>query len=512
MHKLHQHQSLFILNFLSFLIFNSIPFVFFSHAYTTCYQVPIVILKTKDMRNSTNIFLINLSVADLLVLLICTPTVLVEVNSVPETWALGEHIIMTMTSGFLQQFYGKLVPFIELTVAHASILTILAISFERYYAICEPLKAGYVCTKTRAMIICVVCWFVAGLFTSPILEIANFHMEEYYDGSIVAVCLTTVETFWPSFFFIASITIFFLVPLLILIVLYSVIAKHLMVNPTLISAQGNRSNFIKYRKQVILMLAAVVISFFTCLLPFRAFTLWIILVPSETIMSLLSSERGIEVYYSVLYFCRCMWYLNSAMNPVLYNLMSSKFREGFVRLLGCKPLMRTTSWSDSARKGTFHTASTNLSSSNHHGNVGNSIEAHRLKIANLEVENLTTIERAPLNVIKYVKIVIEEKVECLDAEVGSDCEAEYEIIEDNQIDTKASENNVNNADNLNLSINSYPNKQKSNYKTKENVKISIKSHSNDKCSSADDEIDCDSNQEDFCINIYNLLSAKESLV
>lgn len=62
-------------------------------------------------------------------------------------------------------FTGKLVPFVELTVAHASILTILAISFERYYAICEPLKAGYVCTKTRAMVICVVCWFIAGLFT-----------------------------------------------------------------------------------------------------------------------------------------------------------------------------------------------------------------------------------------------------------------------------------------------------------------------------------------------------------
>lgn len=60
---------------------------------------------------------------------------------------------------------GKLVPFVELTVAHASILTILAISFERYYAICEPLKAGYVCTKTRAMVICVACWCVAGLFT-----------------------------------------------------------------------------------------------------------------------------------------------------------------------------------------------------------------------------------------------------------------------------------------------------------------------------------------------------------
>lgn len=55
-------------------------------------QVPIVILKTKDMRNSTNIFLTNLSIADLLVLLVCTPTVLVEVNSPPEVWVLGEEM------------------------------------------------------------------------------------------------------------------------------------------------------------------------------------------------------------------------------------------------------------------------------------------------------------------------------------------------------------------------------------------------------------------------------------
>jgi len=55
-------------------------------------MVPIVILKSKDMRNSTNIFLMNLSVADLMVLLVCTPTVLVEVNSPPEVWVLGEEM------------------------------------------------------------------------------------------------------------------------------------------------------------------------------------------------------------------------------------------------------------------------------------------------------------------------------------------------------------------------------------------------------------------------------------
>lgn len=81
---------------------------------------------------------------------------------------------------------GKMVPFIELMVAHASILTILAISFERYYAICEPLKAGYVCTKTRALFICIGCWLIAGLFTrfalSP-LNIVNFILSMFYNVS-----------------------------------------------------------------------------------------------------------------------------------------------------------------------------------------------------------------------------------------------------------------------------------------------------------------------------------------
>ncbi|XP_055381395.1 thyrotropin-releasing hormone receptor-like [Condylostylus longicornis] len=331
-------------------------------------MVPIVILLTKDMRNSTNIFLTNLSIADLLVLLICTPTVLVEVNSKPETWVLGHAMC-------------KAVPFIELTVAHASVLTILAISFERYYAICEPLKAGYVCTKARALLICVIAWAVAALFTSPILSIAKYSLETYYDGSEVATCITSADEFWPALFFIGSISIFFFIPFLILLILYSIIAKHLMNNPGLIthrhnsnikrnsnnkkrhsnsSNNNNSSNTVlKYRKQVIFMLGTVVISFFICLLPFRILTLWIILAPDETLNTL-----TFENFYNILYFCRILLYINSAMNPILYNLMSTKFRHGFLRLLGCSRFIKNKRLSSLAdRKGTFHTGSTNMSSS-----------------------------------------------------------------------------------------------------------------------------------------------------
>ncbi|XP_030562868.1 growth hormone secretagogue receptor type 1 isoform X1 [Drosophila novamexicana] len=299
-------------------------------------MVPIVIVKTKDMRNSTNIFLTNLSIADLLVLLVCTPTVLVEVNTRPETWVLGHEMC-------------KAVPFVELTVAHASVLTILAISFERYYAICEPLKAGYVCTKARAILICVLAWGIAALFTSPIIAISSYSVEPYGDGTEAPVCTTAADGFWPIFYFVGTITLFFFLPFGILLLLYAAIAYKLLrpnsafhrptspqgPTPTAATAASNKGNshqqsngMRRHRKQVIFMLVAVVASFFVCLLPFRAFTLWVITASSEDVERL-----GIAGYYNLLYFSRFMLYLNSAMNPILYNLMSSKFRSGFWRLL-----------------------------------------------------------------------------------------------------------------------------------------------------------------------------------
>lgn len=183
--------------------------------------------------------------------------------------------------------------------------------------------------------------------------------------------------------------------------------------------------------------------------------------------------------------------------------MSSKFREGFVKLLGCRPLMRTTSWSDSARKGTFHTASTNLSSSNN-GHA----DSQRLRNANLAINDVKSVERAPLNVIKYVKIVVEERIEYFDSQDAAD-ESEFEKFTRHDSSTGSSVNKS-----ANFSINSYPNKQKSNCGGPESDRISIKSSNNDDClPEIDDSSDgIGSRDKDFCINIYNLLSAKESLV
>ena len=48
-----------------------------------------VILTNKLLRSSTNLFLLNLSVADLLVLLTSTPTSLVEIVHKNDAWLMG---------------------------------------------------------------------------------------------------------------------------------------------------------------------------------------------------------------------------------------------------------------------------------------------------------------------------------------------------------------------------------------------------------------------------------------
>lgn len=183
-------------------------------------------------------------------------------------------------------------------------------------------------------------------YFSPILSIAEFRHLEYYDGTSVPACHTLANEFWPATYFLMTIFIFFIIPLILLLVIYAIIAKNLISDAAKIVLNKHIDNYsIRARRQVVLMLGTVVLSFFLCLIPFRIFILWIIIVPDEMVKRL-----GVEKYYNILYFCRIMVYLNSAINPILYNLMSSKFRAGFLDCSGHRKFYFRRS-----RNGTFST-------------------------------------------------------------------------------------------------------------------------------------------------------------
>jgi len=120
------------------------------------------------------------------------------------------------------------------------------------------------------------------------LYITELSYAEYVDGSIVPVCLSRVQGLWNTLYFFLILATFFALPFLILIVLYGLIAKNLVIDSRMISSNSEKYQM-RLRKQVVFMLAAVMINFFICLLPFRIFSLWIIIVPQEKL-----NELGME--------------------------------------------------------------------------------------------------------------------------------------------------------------------------------------------------------------------------
>ncbi|ELU04429.1 hypothetical protein CAPTEDRAFT_63132, partial [Capitella teleta] len=280
-----------------------------------------VICALKDMRTPTNIFLLNLCFADLLVIIVCMPSSLVEFHT-HDVWYLGS-------------FMCKLTPFLEHSVSHTSSLTILAISFERYYAICSPLEVLYSCTKRRSLIIISVVW-VCGLASALPMIFFTFTVEAAHSMyGDVDICVTPIEGVLRISYVLSTISAFFIIPCAILVVLYAMICRRLIgdANPDqqrspMPLAHNPRAQHT--RRQIIYMLITIIILFFVCLLPFRVVTLWAIFSDKSE-----QAELGLEGTLNLFSFARVMFYLNSAGNPILYNIMSTKFREACRRALSC---------------------------------------------------------------------------------------------------------------------------------------------------------------------------------
>ncbi|XP_070539550.1 growth hormone secretagogue receptor type 1-like [Ptychodera flava] len=328
--------------------------------------VALVICKNTDMRASTNFFLVNLSIADLLVLVVCMPVALLE-TYVLRPWLLGE----TMC---------KLVPFMEHSTEQASVLTLVAIAMERYVAICHPLKAQYTCTSERTFKTCIIIWALSSAASLPYLFMAKY--EPYGEGGDAGdqkhSCATYVTGTPSEVYIIISAVVFFFMPMLMLGILYGKIANTLRFTPeschqpvertmyTNGDIRGRRIKFDKTqdamralrlmaiirhsqvqskssfrdddgmrhssnlvaRRRAVYMLIAVVSMFFVCLLPQRVVSLWLVFRGN------VEFPFSPIALYSLITFCRIMLYLNSGINPIIYNIMSTKFKIAFLNVLG----------------------------------------------------------------------------------------------------------------------------------------------------------------------------------
>nr|QVK45674.1 G protein-coupled receptor [Proales similis] len=121
----------------------------------------IVVLGFKNkLRQLSNYVFVNLSIADLLVLLVTLPVAMVDLFS-PDVWLLG-------------RFYCKAYYFTEYWVTSVSSLNIVIISLERYLALSSPYKVRQVFSNTRTFATISAIWILGSLVSVPFLFMTDY--------------------------------------------------------------------------------------------------------------------------------------------------------------------------------------------------------------------------------------------------------------------------------------------------------------------------------------------------
>ncbi|XP_050056870.1 neuropeptides capa receptor isoform X2 [Aphis gossypii] len=217
--------------------------------------------------------------------------------------------------------------------SYTSVLTIVAFSMERYLAICHPLHSYAMSGLKRAVRIIAVVWMISFFAALPFAMFTTVDYVDYppgsgdplYESAFCAMLDKNVPTGVPVYEL--SSLLFFLVPMMIIIVLYVLIglqirqsSRHSLGK----QMQGNvhgETKQIQSKKSIVRMLAAVVIAFFLCWAPFHAQRLLYLYAKDSPYYF-----QANELLYTI---AGCFYYFSSTVNPILYNLMSMKYRRAF---------------------------------------------------------------------------------------------------------------------------------------------------------------------------------------
>ncbi|XP_061920303.1 thyrotropin-releasing hormone receptor [Entelurus aequoreus] len=293
-------------------------------------MVILVVLTTKHMRTPTNCYLVSLAVADLMVL----------------TAAGLPNITDALRGQWVYGYAGCLgITYLQYLGINASSCSITAFTVERYIAICHPIKAQFLCTLSRAKRIIMLVWALTSVYCVMWLFLSDTQTL-VYDNVVLLSCAYKVSRshYLPIYFI--DFAVFYVLPLLLATVLYGLIARILFLNPLpshpkdnnnkwrrrtsnggerMINASSSSSTTAASRRQVTKMLAVVVILFALLWMPYRTLV----------VVNSFLDKAYLDKWF--LLFCRLCIYLNSAINPVIYNAMSQKFRAAFKKLCHCGP-------------------------------------------------------------------------------------------------------------------------------------------------------------------------------
>lgn len=213
-------------------------------------------------------------------------------------------------------------------------------------AICRPLTVPRRLSKmARAGWALVAIWISSVLFSLPWLYYnkVNYLTNEYTQKEMPESAWCAVpwneDSKAPLYLMISSTFVAFVIPFTLVTVLYFRIGVAMKKSSALqrCAVHGNHAaatgtecetevNYNKGRQAVVRMLLAVVLVFFICWTPFHAQRLMFVIV---TLQGEWTHANG-QAHHILFLASGVGYYLSSCVNPLLYSVMSKRFRRGFV--------------------------------------------------------------------------------------------------------------------------------------------------------------------------------------
>ncbi|XP_011868814.1 PREDICTED: somatostatin receptor type 2-like [Vollenhovia emeryi] len=263
-----------------------------------------VILRFSSMQTVTNMYIVNLAIADEC-FLIGIPFLVTTMNV--HNWVFGKFMCKAyMTTTTINQF--------------TSSLFLLIMSADRYVAVCHPISSSKIRTPFISKIVSFTAWTTSILFMIPVFRYAD--TMEYPNGH--ASC----NIFWPNdrggqtAFILYTFILGFVLPLIFILNFYFLVIKKLRT----VGPQNKSKERKRHRKVTRLVLTVITVYIF-CWLPYWVTQLALIFTPPrqcQTSMSIASFLLAGFLSYS-----------NSAMNPILYAFLSDNFKKSFLKACIC---------------------------------------------------------------------------------------------------------------------------------------------------------------------------------
>ncbi|XP_071768148.1 neuropeptide FF receptor 2 [Centroberyx gerrardi] len=290
-----------------------------------------IVLRSKNMRTVTNLFILNLAISDLLVGIFCMPTTLVD--NIITGWPFGS--VVCKLSGMVQ----------GISVS-ASVFTLVAIAVDRFRCIVYPFKQKL--TIATSKLIIVIIWVLAVSIMCPSGVMLQVTKEQRV--RIVLGHNSDTRPFywcrenWPNqemrkIYTTVLFTNIYLAPLSLIVIMYARIGFTLFkttMPPSRGSGSGvrggsggnwkpsmeNRQTISRKKKKVIMMLLVVALLFILSWLP-----LWTLMMLSDYASLTEHQYRVINIYVYPL--AHWLAFFNSSVNPIIYGFFNENFRRGF---------------------------------------------------------------------------------------------------------------------------------------------------------------------------------------